>query len=123
MQLVLMLAVLLMLGGKSGTPRPELTNSDMFEVLKYISGDNGEMDKIIKEAEQVSELINAIAPLATAFGGGGNSLDECSGNSSSSESKMPDCGGAPSCDIGLCLKPIANIADDSIYNALSSAIA
>lgn len=116
MQLVLMLALLLMLGGKNGTPRPELSNSDMFEMLKYIADGNGEMDKIIKKAEQVSEIINAIVPLATAFGGGSTS-------SNSNEDKTPDCVDTPSQpDIGICLKPIANIADDGIYNALSRAI-
>ena len=121
MQLVLMLALMLMLGGKSGTHRPELTNSDMFEVLKYISGGSGEMDKIIKEAEQVSEIINAFAPLAASFGAGGTSFDESGSKSSNNEDKMPDCGGNTP-DIGLSLQPIANIADTSIYNALSAAI-
>lgn len=110
MQLILVLAVLLMLGGKSGSaPHSQISNSEMFEVLKYISGDNGEMDKIIKEAEHVTEIINSIVPLATAFG---------------SKEEEPANGGENSKvqDIGLILQPVSNVADDSIYNALSKAI-
>lgn len=112
MQLILALAVLMMFGGKSGNaPHSRISSSDMFEMLKYISGDNGEMDKIIKEAEQVTEIISAIAPLATAFGANDNGV-----NVTENEE-------APKAqDTGLILKPVANIADDSIYNALSCAI-
>lgn len=113
MQLLLVLAVLLMLGGKGDGARPQITNSEMFEVLKYVSGDNGEMDKIIKEAEQVSQIISAFAPLATAFGGD---------NAESDSASAPACDEAQKHDKGFYLQPVANIADDGIYNALSNAI-
>lgn len=108
MQLILVLAVLTLLGGKGGgAPRSELFNSETLELLKYVSGDDGEMEKIIKEAEHVAEIISAIAPVAAAFGESGEK----------EESADP----AP-CNTGIPLKPISNIADDSIYNALSRAI-
>lgn len=114
MQLILAIAVLLMLGGKGGSAhRPELSNSEMFEMLKYITDGNGEMDKIIKEAEQVSQIINTLAPIASAFGASANNNDI---NISESD------GNSEVRDTGLILQPIANIADDSIYNALSHAI-
>ena len=121
MQLILALAVLMMLGGKGGAPRPELSGNDMLEVLEYVSGGNGEMDKLIKEVRQVSEIISAFAPVTAAFGAGGASFDENGSKSSDNGNKISDCGGTSS-DIGLSLQPIANIADDSIYNALSKAI-
>lgn len=112
MQLILVLAVLMMLCDKSGgAPRPQLSNPELFEMLKYISGDNGEMDKFIKEAEQVTEIINAITPLVTSFGANDSNVSELDSGC------IP-----PQPDIGICLKPIANIADDGIYNALSKAI-
>lgn len=107
MQLILVLAVLTLLGGKSGASRRELFNPEALEFLKYVSGDDGEMEKIIKEAEHVAEIISAIAPVAAAFGESGEK----------EESADP----AP-CNTGIPLKPISNIADDSIYNALSRAI-
>ena len=121
MQLILVLAVLMMLGGKNGAPRPGLSNSDILETLKYISDGNGEMDKIIREVEQVSEIISAIAPIATAFGNGATPFDESDDTSNNSESKMQGSDATPP-DIGICLKPIVNIADDRIYNALSQAV-
>lgn len=107
MQLILVLAVLMMLGGNGGA-RPQLTNSEMFETLKYLAEGNGEMDKILKEAEQVSEILSAFTPLVTVA----ETNKEQSTGDASSEVQ----------DVGLILKPIANIADDSIYNALSSAV-
>lgn len=110
MQLILVLAVLMMFGGRSGsTQNAGLSGTDMLEMLKYVSDDNGEMDKIIKEAEHVSEILSAFAPLAATFSG--------SSGESSVNSEQPQ-----TADKGLYLKPIANIADDSIYNALSHAI-
>lgn len=109
MQLILALAVLLMLGGKSGAPHSQISSSDMLEMLKYVSGDNAEVDKIIKEAEQVTEIISAIVPLATAFG---TKEDEPANDSETPKAQ----------DIGIILQPVANIADDSIYNALSHSI-
>lgn len=111
MQLLLVLAVLLMLGGKNdGAHRPQLTHSDMLEVLKYVSDGNGEMDKIIKEVEQVSQIINTFAPLAASFAANDNNIE-------------PDGASTSPHDVGLFLQPVANIADDSIYNAMSKAIA
>lgn len=114
MQLVLVLAVLMMLGGKSGgASRPGLSSSDMLEMLKYISDGNGEMDKIFKEVEQVTEIVNTLAPIASAFGASANNNDiNISESDCNSEVR----------DTGLILQPIANIADNSIYNALSHAI-
>ena len=112
MQLILALAVLMMLGGKSeNAPHAPISSSDMFEMLKYISGGNDEIEKIVKEAEQVTEIISAIAPIATAFGANDSEIKESEGGENSKAQ-----------DIGLILKPISNIADDSIYNALSHAI-
>lgn len=110
MQLILVLAVLMLLGGKSGgAPRRELFNPETLELLKYVSGDDGEIDKIINEAEHVAEIISAIVPVAAAFG------------ESDGDKKEESVATTPQ-DTGIRLKPIANIADDSIYNALSRAI-
>lgn len=109
MQLILVLVVLMLLGGKSGAPRRELFNPETLELLKYVSGDDGEIDKIINEAEHVAEIISAIVPVAAAFG-------ESDGD------KKEENVATPPQDTGIRLKPIANIADDSIYNALSRAI-
>lgn len=107
MQLVLALAVFMLLGGGK-SPNCELSGSDMLEVLKYVSGDDGKMDKIIKEAEQVTQIINAIAPIANFAGAKG---EEQTNATSSGVG-----------NIGLILQPVANIADDSIYNALAAAV-
>lgn len=107
MQLILAFAVLMLLGGGK-SPHSELSGSDMIEVLKYISGDDGKMDKIIKEAEQVTQIINAIAPIASFAGAKGEEQT----NGASSEVR----------NVGLILQPVANIADDSIYNALAAAV-
>ena len=109
MQLILVLAVLMLFGGKSnGAPGPEFSNSDMCELLKYVSGGNDEMDKIIKQVEQVTEIVSAIAPLA--------------GFAAAKEQSASSVEAAESRDIGLILQPVAKIADDGIYNALSAAI-
>lgn len=108
MQLILVLVIFLLLGGGK-SPYSELLNSDMLDVLKYISGDNGELDKLVKEAEQVTQIINLITPGSTA-----------------NRTAPPTEQGEPSDESvsgsGIFLKPIANIADSSIYNALSNAI-
>lgn len=108
MQLILVLAVLMLLGGKGGMAAPELSSSETLELLKYVTDGNAEMDKIIKQAERVTEIVNAIAPLA-----GFMSAKEQS--ASGGEVEEPH-------NIGLILQPVAKIADDSIYNALSATI-
>ena len=105
MQLLLLAALFLL--GSGGSDRPELSNSELTEILKCVSDGNGELENIVKQVEQISGIISAFAPLMAA----GRQSD---GNEVGS-------GGTPS--VGYCLKPIANIADDSIYNALSKAIA
>lgn len=109
MQLLLLAALFLL--GSGGSNRNGLSSSEMTEILKYMSDGNGELENIVKQVEQVSEIISAFAPLVTAVSGSAqNSADD--GQSD---------GDATS--VGFYLKPIANIADDGIYNALSSAIA
>lgn len=107
MQLILALVVLMLFGGKGATA-PQLSNSEMFELLKYVSDGNAEMDKIIKQAEQVTEIVNAIVPLTSLM--------------TAKEQAASSGGGEEPRDIGIILQPVAKIADDSIYNALSSAI-
>ena len=116
MQLILVLVALMLLGGGKGSPRDRLSGSDMLEVLKYVSGDDCEMDKIIKEVEQVTQIINTLAPIASAFGG-----QSAAEEKDASELSSQSTGDAK--NIGLILQPISNIADDSIYSALSNAIA
>ena len=108
MQLILVIAALMLLGGKGGAPN-RLNGSDIADVIKYISGGNGEVDKLIKDVEQVTEIINAFAPIVGAVGG--------MAPSEAVADATPD-----KSDIGIRLKPIAGIADDNIYNALSRAI-
>lgn len=117
MQLVVVLALLMMFGGKnSSTNRPQISGAEMAEIFKYISGDNGEMNKIIEEVEQVSEIINTLAPVVSAFGGAkadNTPFDWSDNKASGNDIKIPGYAATA---------PIANIADDSIYNALSRAI-
>ena len=105
MQLLLLAALLLL--GSGGNNRPKLTGEEMTEILNYISGGNSELENIVKQVEQVSKIINTFAPLAGAFAG-------------SAPASAAEADGAPRA--GLYLKPISNIADDNIYNALSNAI-
>lgn len=102
---LLLLAALLLLG--SGADRPQFTSSEMSELLKYVSEGNSELENIVKQVEQFSGIINTFAPLVNSVVGG-------------VQSSTAEANDAPS--QGLYLKPIANIADDGIYNALSGAI-
>lgn len=104
MQLIL-LVLLLLAGGKSGKGAPsEIFDGETMELIKSIGG--GEVEEIFKEAEQVSEII-------TAFNG------LMSGKECETHTEHPEFQGPES---GFPLKPIANIADDSIYNALARAL-
>ena len=107
---LLLLAVILLLGS-GGAQRPQFT-SEVTEILKYISDGNSEVENVIKQVEQVSEIVNAFAPLVNSMAG--------APSAGGAQSPASDC--APD-GVSLPLKPIANIADDSIYNALSKAIA
>lgn len=118
MQLFLVFILLMALGQKGGNSSPQnnISVSEMAEIIKYAVGENHELDNILKEAEQISEAISAIAPIAAALGG------------KPSSDNVPEADGAETVikerksDTALFLKPIADIADDGIYNALSRAI-
>lgn len=120
MQLLIVFALLMLLGGSGD--KPQISSPEVVELLKYAAGDE-RADEMIREVEQVSSVLEAIAPIAQAFAGaqgaktqhvppenGQNAANECE-KDGAEDAKTP-----------LFLQPIANIADDGIYNALARAV-
>lgn len=111
MQLILLAALFLMCGGRGtngpSTPRQQISGSDVAEIIKFVSGDGEGVEEIIKEAEHITEIISLVAPFLP-------SAERCEEQPLPAEQTVADS--------GIPLKPIANIADESIYTALSCAI-
>lgn len=111
MQLILLAALFLLCGARgangSQPPSSPLSGSDVADILKHVSGDSEAVEEIIKEAEHITEIISLVAPFLP---------------SSERREEGPQPADVTAVDSGISLKPIANIADESIYNALSCAI-
>ena len=121
MQLLMILALFLLLGGRSAPgSQPQISGPEMIELLKYASGGDAQMDEVIKEAEQISRVIDAIAPVARAFSSAPQQ-SETQHAAAENEYEPSENNGAAATP--LFLRPVANIADDGIYNALARAVA
>ena len=111
MQPMLLLALILLCaaGDKGRGGGEELFGSGAMEFLKEITEGDGQAEAFIKEVEEISKAVSAFAPSAkeTAPDGG----KTCGGTA----------GGGQVC-IEEVLKPVADIADDRIYNALARAV-
>lgn len=117
MQLILVLALLLLSGGNGNNSQP-VSSSEMVELLKYAAGGAERANEMIREVEQVSSVLEAIAPIAQAFSA---KPTEEKAQQSATEEVFAD-GNNVQGGAALILKPIANIADDGIYNALARAV-
>lgn len=115
MQLLLALALILLSGGNS----QPVSRSEMVELLKYAAGDNSGANEVLREAEQVSSVLEAIAPIAQAFSAGSAKDKPQQG---AEEAFAEGSGNSPQLGAAEILKPVANIADDGIYAALTRAV-
>ena len=125
MQLILILALLLFGGSSSKNSTKsgiaELFEPETVELIKEISGGGEQIDEFMKEVEHISELVSVFAPLMQSAGqaaGQDNASTAHNSGGDIEESFSPHT--AP--DISYILKPVRNIADDGIYNALASAV-
>lgn len=118
MQLILLLALLLLSGGsredKDGNGLKELFQPETVELLKEISGGDGQVEAFINEVREISEAVAIIAPLA-------QSLKTDVGTNAQEVKENPVSAGNAA-DISEILKPVRNIADDGVYNALARAV-
>ncbi len=100
MQLILLLALALLCTKKNGG-----LNEEAVQLIKTVSGDGGQIDEIMKEVREISELVTALSPApSTSVPEGRDASRKTAG------------GGFP-------LAPIADIADERAYGALAGAIA
>ncbi len=116
MQLLLALALILMLGGGAGN-KPQISAPEMMEIIKYAAGD-GNADQTLKELEQVSSVLEAIAPLARAFEPAQEQKTQHVPPKEEQTEGEKDGFNPAEC----ALRPIADIAGDGIYNALARAV-
>lgn len=82
------------------------------ELLKQVSGGDGQVEAFMNEVKEISDIVSAIAPLTRPVKPAGESGDE--ENRPAAEPKP--------LDVSEILKPVCNIADDSAYNALARAV-
>ena len=124
MQLILLIALLLLGSSSPGNEQKnkiaELCEPETLEIIKEISGGGEQVDAFMKEVEQISELVTAFAPLISSA----PAAQE--GSSDKNVSRSPDFTDgqkeSKARETAYILKPVGNIADDCIYNALARAV-
>ena len=117
MQLILLLALLLWGGGTAAGKNnglDELLEPETVELIKQITGGDRQVEAFINEVKEISEAVSVIAPLAQSLKSAGSESAEAVAQSPSDAAKP--------LDISEILKPVRNIADDGVYNALARAI-
>lgn len=125
MQLLLILALLL-LGNSSpkGSGKnavSELLEPETIELIKEISGGGEEVESFVRNVGQISELVNAFAPLlqsSTSSQDHGCEAPDSADNKSFENVETCE----KTQDVCNILKPVQNLADDGIYNALARAV-
>ncbi len=120
MQLLFLLALFLTLGNKSGGG---ISGDEMEEIIKYATGNDGKMTEIINEAHRLTEVIQAVAPIAQAFSGAQTEKTQHETPKPAESSAAEEVFSSSAANqTPVFLQPIANIADDGIYNALARAL-
>lgn len=124
MQLILVLALLLL--GSGYSPKnpskggiAELFQPETMDLIRELSGGGEEIEQFVREVEQISEIVSVFAPLMQA---GENSFEDSAFTASTGGRGEEKYSQHTAPDISYILKPVRNIADDGIYNALARAV-